>query len=599
METMEEEDKPPEASGVAQSRMMLAVAGMENRLREQINDLINPTKQKMQVQEGEMHFLRDQVVQHTTQIQSFNSVQNKLHENKMVVDVIREEMQKMDAKVHSSITRQHEENRQLGLVVETLQKNVELKESAMNHMQRSLERSGLELTRLQDQMEQFGPAYIDGRLDESRRTALKSIAELEAKLINMQMEHARLTDQLWGEEAGLAKVSGEVVKINKLVENIRSSVSALQESAVAPQDLMVVREDVASWLGKAETDMSSLRCTVGNVVDETKEHLRTGLQTVALQTAHFVGEVRNAYTEEIKSSKFLRDEVEDFVKATREQLASIDERVSSAMSNTEQMVQDNLELIQRNYLQSKRRESAYDLEIKSVHKRLTHMSDSLDRILKGIDHLWGVTGMVLEATSMQCELDIQDTADRDSVSLLGMQEKEAAPDSMMTTGSMSSPRKPPMASPGRKKLGKQVVSVDERCLACSGQATTVLKAFKVACLQYSPSPVVYSGQEYKRTDLLRTLSDLVGSAQNKYLSDPAGKQNSVMDSFDETQNTKRMSSTMPAGGIPLPAEPGGSGRSIPTPREPAPMNRRSVSISVDREPSVRRGGKLPQLGASP
>ncbi len=37
-----------------------------------------------------------------------------------------------------------------------------------------------------------------------------------------------------------------------------------------------------------------------------------------------------------------------------------------------------------------------------------------------------------------------------------------------------------MSGPG----GGNVIAIDNRCLSCSGQATTVLAGFKIACLQY-------------------------------------------------------------------------------------------------------------------
>merc|ERR1712039_491334 len=74
---------------------------------------------------------------------------------------------------------------------------------------------------------------------------------------------------------------------------------------------------------------------------------------------------------------------------------------------------------------------------------------------------------------------------------------------------------------GGAKAKEPVVRVDNRCLSCSGQAPLVLSAFKMACLQYSPSPVEHSGSQYDRGDLLSQRHSLLEGAHNALLEGPA------------------------------------------------------------------------------
>merc|ERR1712176_673495 len=79
-----------------------------------------------------------------------------------------------------------------------------------------------------------------------------------------------------------------------------------------------------------------------------------------------------------------------------------------------------------------------------------------------------------------------------------------------------------LASAGAKaKSQDPVVRVDNRCLSCSGQAPLVLSAFKMACLQYSPSPVEHGGSHFDRGDLLSQRHSLLEGAHGALLEGPA------------------------------------------------------------------------------
>merc|ERR1711981_1269582 len=70
--------------------------------------------------------------------------------------------------------------------------------------------------------------------------------------------------------------------------------------------------------------------------------------------------------------------------------------------------------------------------------------------------------------------------------------------------------------------GEAVISVDNRCLRCSGQAQHVLSGFKMACLQYAPGPVSYAKKLYKREELLDLRQKLLEQAQEQLQQGPAG-----------------------------------------------------------------------------
>ena len=84
----------------------------------------------------------------------------------------------------------------------------------------------------------------------------------------------------------------------------------------------------------------------------------------------------------------------------------------------------------------------------------------------------------------------QDEKDRDNVALLGCKES---------------------VSPHRRNQSTPppTISLEKQCLSCTTPATVALSAFKIACLAYTPSSVVYQRSEFTRKELLEAKQRLL------------------------------------------------------------------------------------------
>ena len=54
-----------------------------------------------------------------------------------------------------------------------------------------------------------------------------------------------------------------------------------------------------------------------------------------------------------------------------------------------------------------------------------------------------------------------------------------------------------------------VISLEQNSIKLAGQASNLVTAFKMACLAYNPSPVLYRGKSYDRISLLRARNKLL------------------------------------------------------------------------------------------
>merc|ERR1719281_1833746 len=121
---------------------------------------------------------------------------------------------------------------------------------------------------------------------------------------------------------------------------------------------------------------------------------------------------------------------------------------------------------------------------------------------------------MLKSERVASALSNQDDVDRAKVALVGYRDAKNTGTSRPNSSSMKKRGRQgndacaPCGPDGGGGDGEPVISVDNRCLSCSGQAQHVLSGFKMACLQYAPGPVTFSSGSgapkklYKREELL-------------------------------------------------------------------------------------------------
>jgi hypothetical protein len=114
-------------------------------------------------------------------------------------------------------------------------------------------------------------------------------------------------------------------------------------------------------------------------------------------------------------------------------------------------------------------------EINNGQKEINEKIEGNERLLQNIVE-FGKIALVLQA---------QDETDRESIFLMG------------------------------SKIGKKnkVVSLDKRCLSCAGQSSAVISAFKIACLAYEPSMVIYQDKKFTRKHLIRVQHKILDNIQ--------------------------------------------------------------------------------------
>jgi len=103
---------------------------------------------------------------------------------------------------------------------------------------------------------------------------------------------------------------------------------------------------------------------------------------------------------------------------------------------------------------------------------------------------------LVEVLNINYDLIKQDEKDRESIALMGLTQNTHTIDYKKDS------KIPP-------------ITLDKNCLSCSGRTTVILKAFKAACLSYSPSTVKYKGGTYTRDNLLGCIWEVITQLKSK------------------------------------------------------------------------------------
>jgi len=475
-------------------------------------------------QQLEIDGLRNSTEKHSKLLQDIAVVSAKAEQQITTVDHFREQLAEWDNLRHAQEAKVKEDISTMRHELDGFRYDLERKESSIHGMQRTCDRLVGETNRMHD-LQSSLQKYCEERVNAHSKLISRNRTELEAKQISLETKHNKLSDEVWGEEMNLKKTSSELKKTNVLVSQLSEEMQNVQKTAATVTQLEDVQEEVNEFVRDANTNVLKLNQSVGAAVTEVKQHFQTAADTIAHTNAALIQQTQREYQEELNEAASLRVDLMKFTEETeagQKRLEDDVQRAHTAMEELVRQVREDVEDIDGKYKKDK---SSHDVDSRSLRKRLEVVCDNSDMVLKGVENLAGIVKGLLESDRVGAALEVQDDSDRRKVALTGYKDKSAA-----GSGRAATPR-PRKLDPvvGVNKLDP-VISVDSRCMSCSGHAGTVMAGFKIACLQYQPSPVEYGSEIFDRSALLARRHELLEHA------------NSALHSFSQTWSPRKMAS---------------------------------------------------------
>lgn len=523
----------PTTAGVANSdarshEREVEIAELETRIRSSNLDLFQPTIRKTTIMEQELAEMRAELARVASTVQSVKSVSTKVEEQVINVESFREQMANWEVERRAVQTHVAETIANMTQDLDNFRFSLERKDSSIHSIQRTMDRLVGELSKNQEGNEALRQ-HVELRLAQSGKVLNGAKTDLECKLIALETKHNKIADELWGEETFLASAAENIQRTNDLVIQLSEEMKRMQHDKANVTQLEAVQDDVNELIRDANANVTMLKQTVDTMVNDVKKHFQTATETVAAHNATMLGEVRTSYQEELSKVSALRSEVKVFMEETRTNIERIQLTADTSQDLTSEMVKKVSDEVTELNRCRKQDNSNLTLSGQTMKQQITQVSSSSESVTKIVEHLGEVVKILLKSERVSSALAQQENIDRAKVALMGYRDAKgtAARPTSQKAGRRS--RQNSVSAPSdTSDSGEAVISVDNRCLSCSGQAQHVLSGFKMACLQYAPGPVTFSSGSgapkklYKREELLDLRQRLLEQAQEQLQQGPAG-----------------------------------------------------------------------------
>jgi len=494
---------PPLPGGITRSEHEVQMANLEVRLRQHCLDLIGPTVRRAAAFEHDITELQEDLEQKSGQISELMLTANKVEQQVATIENFRIELVKYDAERKQWQATATDSLSCMKQDLDVFRYELERMDSSVQGTQRTVDRVVGELGRVQDVGDSLR-SCLEKRLSQQSKMLNVFKTDLEVKLVSLENRYDKLSDDLWGEETGLAKVMHDLSHTNEVVTSMSTEFASMQHDKASIAQLQMVQEEVNNFTLETNNNVTALQQTVDRMMGDMKEHFQTATNTVAAHNAAMLQEVRTAYQEELQEAAQVRQKVDEFMQSERDYRRALEDSMCKSQAQTEDLVRQVTAEVEEVGKLRRRDRNSQEVEIKAVAKQLATVQDSSQHVAQSLEHLSAALWTMVQCERAASALDLQDDQDRSKIALMGYKEETAE----KPRGSRGRSAKGRASSPSETDH-QIILNVDERCLSCCGKAQTVLSGFKMACLQYSPAPVIFARRTYNRSDLLRLREKLL------------------------------------------------------------------------------------------
>ena len=297
----------------------------------------------------------------------------------------------------------------------------------------------------------------------------------------------------------LVKITSNLPKIHQNSKpNIEIRTESSQQSNFQTSRDLLSIEDLTKQIEKLTHTVFALQTAQSNdkkTIEETIKRVTDSISSLKAQQTQSIPNINNQLQDSLKPYflSILSNSLQNLLST----ITQLSNEVNDIIKNHKEL--ENLVKQTSNeftlYISTKKREIAdIFFELKNHKKNMSFYSAQQDKLESLIEKLSQNIKFCKEAGIITNLLFKQDEIDRKSISLVGYKNNETKKS---------------------KILNKPVVSLEKNCTACINNAGIILPAFKMACLAYNSSPILYKSEYIGRLDLLLRQEQILESLENK------------------------------------------------------------------------------------
>lgn len=491
------------------SAWLMEVAHVETRMRAFMLELMEPTIQRSSALEDKLKNMQATLDKHTTEMEAIKRVKETAEMQISTVEGFREELSRWDVQRRSQEAKVEESLSLKTHDINALRATLEVKTSEFKGLGRTVTKLGDIVDASKEEHSKLRQYCIE-RIDTSRDKLYKLRDEFETRMTAAETETHALKDVQCSVDSGVGNLKAELLRLATIITEHGEGIENMQKGKAPRSSLIELQSEITEFMRQTDGNVASLKQHLSTLVGDVKAHFETAANVVGTSTAQHIDEMRKSYLKEIKRIDGVKTQIESFMKENVELQQKLSSQVEVAVKDTDSKVGELSSTLQT--LNEKRildRKNT-EIEVTNIRKCIQNLEGT--RNDKGVMNLEGIMNCLLECERVTSALDKQDDEDRKNVALFGYKDtKDTLPDIQSPGYGMN--------TIGKKKkkslIGDHAISIDQRCLSCSGSSATALSGFKMACLQYFPGPVEYEKSSYSRSDLIQIRHNLIEQAREQ------------------------------------------------------------------------------------
>jgi len=526
---------------------LVEAAEIESRLRHHSLELLEPTIKKQGILESRLREAIAGIDKHSTEMNDLKKIKDDAEMLFGMVEGFRGELAAWDKERR---TQEQEVGNRLSAQegeITALRQQLERKGGDTASIFRAVKGLGDQLAQSRDETTELR-RYSTERIDLNRDKLAKLRDEFETRMFVVENQMHGLQDSRTRTDTVIEHMKDLNLRMNARVDKASDDIADIWRSKASVNCLEEQQQDLTEFMRHVNATVSALKQQFGSLVDDVKAHFEKAAHVVGTSTAKQMDAMRSQYNVEVSRVDVMHEDMDKFLNKQRKAQRDLSVEVSQTNSTTSMKIEELKDELEELNKMRRLGENNFGIEIAQIRKD----TEELKKSQQGQDQVSGfkndVLQNILESQLLSAALDLQDDQDRKNIALFGYKANDNKdkpcwlPD---LTGSECKPGTASNTSRGRTPRGKQktgmqasslgstggstrsslststaasdnpVLLCDKRCLSCSGAASTVLAGFKLACLQYAPSPVEYEKATYNRSDLIKLRMDLLKQAKDQ------------------------------------------------------------------------------------
>jgi len=494
-------------NGVKQREVELAE--FELRIRKYVLELVEPTVQKCAALSGDVMDIQDASTNVTKKMGDLQRIHMTWQSQVDMVEEFRRDLSKWDMDRQVNEAKLTEEINTIKQKLTHLQFEVERKDNLIQANKRCIDRTEEQTRILHTNINETQNA-LQAYQSRIQNTIQMSQTTLEVKMLELETKTLQMSDDLFGGEAGNQKVKLELEGMKEYLDLMKGELKKLQADKATAVKVDELKSELDNSSSQAHLAIGRLKEQITRQVNDLNAQFKTATSSVIESNVAVINDFRRDCEAKISTVEELSRKIEASFNQDGDQKDGDGEININALnlSNTAlKELEAKIPLLEKDLddLANARRLDIQNStnEFKTLKKRISGAYEASDDTCKGVEHIIVVMGMILEIMEISGCLDSQDEADRRGLSLFGFKDKDGVGGGGGGAGGAT----------GRSE--SKSIKVDPRCLSCSNQSQQVIAGFKLACLQYHPSQVIYREKNWERAELLKYRVMLVDSSHQQ------------------------------------------------------------------------------------